>query len=318
MKFYSNEVLPMTQEMNNALQKMRQKRHFCAADWLDQKVTRIVRYFESNNMSTAVIGLSGGIDSSVAFAVMMEAHQRFPSVVKRVVPLTLPALRHAGATHQEDTLYRVRKVCAQYDVDPIVFSRLSEVATIVDQELTSILQLPGSDWTRGQLVPYLRTPLFYNTCSLLTDAGSPALVVGTTNLSEGGYLGYVGKASDGMTDLQIISDLFKSEVYAVAQLCGLDDSVVSTVPTGDMFDGRSDEELFGVTYDFVELHHLWLMNGSPDDIARCEGFESSKERVDKLHAYNGHKYNYQMPSAFLDVMPAAIPGGWNNPVWSDN
>ena len=81
---------------------------------------------------------------------------------------------------------------------------------------------------------------------------------------QGGYIGFFGKASDGMVDIQLISDLHKSEVHALARHLDVPASVIAAVPTGDVFDGRTDEEMIGASYDFIELYMLVLALGGED------------------------------------------------------
>lgn len=131
-------------------------------------------------------------------------------------------------------------------------------------------------------------------------------------------MGYFGKASDGMVDLQIISDIHKSEVYQLAKILKVPDSTIKAVPTGDMFDHRTDEQVFGTTYDFVELylHYLTLTKSSKKQIINRLSAPAQKQfqilanRVEALHHYNAHKYLVDSPSVHLDIYFRIVPGGW--------
>lgn len=316
MKVY-NEAVEMTPHLQAALASYRAARAFNAERWVEKKIQLINEYFTQNNLSGAVLGLSGGVDSAVALTLVKMASEQQGSNIKKIVPLLLPALNYEGATSQDEATNRGKKLCEKLGLNPVLFTKLTPLSQLITEELEDILGMNSSSWARGQLVAYARTPILYNTCSILTDNGNPALVIGTTNLSEGGYLGYVGKASDGMVDLQVISDLYKSEVYAVAEHIGVTESILSATPTGDMYDGREDKEVFGASYDFVELYHLWLQNGSYPVLLEDETFLAGRTNLEKLHAYNGHKYLYGSPSIHLDIMDAHIPGGWQNPTWKE-
>ena len=132
----------------------------------------------------------------------------------------------------------------------------------------------------------------------MSQNGTPGVVIGTTNRDEGSYLGYVGKASDGMVDVQLISDLHKSEVYTVARYLNLPQSILDAIPTGDMYDGRVDEEVFGASYDFAELYlsYLCLIDTAKkifNDNLSEEGkkqFDFYASHLENLHSYNKHKY----------------------------
>lgn len=314
MKIY-NETVEMTPELHEVLATYRTKRNFNAEAWVEEKVTLINAYFTQSNLSGAVIGVSGGIDSAVALALVKRASEVEGSSIKKIAPLMLPAFSFEGATGQENATNQGVELCHKLGLEPHIFTKLTTLSEMITAELERILHLDSSEWARGQLVAYTRTPVLYNTASILTDTGNPALVIGTTNLSEGGFLGYVGKASDGMVDLQIISDLYKSEVYAAAAYLEIPESIMTATPTGDMYDGREDVQVFGASYDFVELHHLWLQYGEDPSLLDDETFLEGKGNLDKMHKYNGHKYSYATPSIHLDIMKADITGGWNNKAW---
>lgn len=315
MKVYNDDYVKMTLPLQEALNKYREARNFNAETWIEQKLILINQYFEVNKLSAAVIGISGGLDSSVSLALIHKASQQPGSPIKNITPLLLPALNYDGATNQDESVQRGTELCETFGLKPRLFTKLTEVTETITHELESILELESTPWSRGQLVAYARTPILYNTCSTLTAHGYPALVIGTINLSEGGYLGYIGKASDALVDLQIISDVYKSEVYEAAKLLGVPHSILKVTPAGDMYDGRDDETVFGASYDFVELYHHWLQNGQDAELAQDETFIQAQENLEQLHRYNQHKYTYSTPSIHLDIMPAGIPGGWNNTPW---
>ena len=156
--------------------------------------------------------------------------------------------------------------------------------------------------------------------SLLNQTGFGAIICGTTNKDEGAYLGYVGKASDGMVDVQIISDIHKSEVYQVAEELEIPESIIKAVPTGDMYDNRTDETVFGASYDFVELYLNYLnfdkqqkiqFVNSLDEISKQQ-FDLYSKNLENLHKYNAHKYLSKSPAVHLDLYDSHINGGWEN------
>lgn len=317
MKVYNDAVM-MTTELSQVLAEYRKNRKFNVVDWVEEKTNLINSYFRQSKLTGAVLGVSGGVDSAVALALVVKASKQAESPIRKIVPLLLPAHDYVGATHQAAATKQAVELCNHYNIEPVEFTKITAISQLITDELERVLNLSSTPWAEGQLVAYSRTPVLYNTCSILTDNGFPALVVGTTNLSEGGYLGYVGKASDGMVDLQVISDLYKSEVYQVAKLLEVPEVILEATPTGDMFDGREDEQVFGATYDFVELFHLWLQNGSDPAIEKNPVFSEGAKNLQKLHAYNQHKYLYKTPSVHLDILNARIPGGWDNPSWKEN
>jgi NAD+ synthetase len=223
----------------------------------------------------------------------------------------------SGATGQDDAVARGRVVCSAFDLQAHVID-LTGVHASIKETVDKAVGITGEDWASGQLVAYARTPAFYYTTSLLTQEGLGGILLGTTNRDEGAYLGYVGKASDGMVDVQLIADLHKDEVRAIASVLGLPDSIIEATPTGDMYDGRDDEEVFGATYPFVKLYlnflcwptvHRNQFLAGLDSQARAQ-FEEMSAHLEKLHRYNAHKYLSKSPAIHLNLLASGVPGGW--------
>jgi NAD+ synthetase len=224
-----------------------------------------------------------------------------------------------GATHQDVATARGIEMCTTLGLEPVQVD-LSSALTAARRASSIGSGNPGTAWSAGQLVSYLRTPVLYYHAALLSEQGSPCVVVGTTNRDEGCYIGFFGKASDGMVDIQPISDLHKSEVYKLGKVLGVSTSVMDAVPTGDTWDGMSDEDMIGTGYDFLELFE-WSLCQSPSAAtkwltglgsdARNE-FELGKSKLEMLHRKNKHKYIGDSPAVHLDVLDRAIPGGWKS------
>lgn len=317
MKVTNPTTAIMSEKAAQQLATYRQERNFNATEWVAEKATLINTYFNQYGLTHAVIGVSGGLDSAVVLAVLHEA-QKQPNSNLHIIPLLLPALKSEGATHQEEATQKGEEVCAAFNQKPALFTGLTALINTITDELSTLTDEPVSEWTTGQAVSYVRTPILYSTASLLTDNNKPAVVIGTINLSEGGYLGYIGKAGDGMVDLQIVSDLYKSEMFAVAELLNVPDCTLNATPTGDMYDGRSDEEVFGASYDFVELFQHWIQDGRNPELLEDEQFKQAVHNLENMHKYNSHKYLNGSPAVHLDILPAQIPGGWNNTPWKAN
>jgi NAD+ synthetase len=304
-------------ELLNILFTVRQARGFNAHALLTAKVRMINAYFKEHNLSGAVIGVSGGVDSAVALGLLSRASEVAGSPIKKITAVSLPFSVDRGVSNQDiarENAIRVSRAfkvpCACIDLG----STLSELRTSALGATT----LQSDAWADGQLAAYLRTPALYYLSALLTCNGMPAIVCGTTNRDEGSYLGFFGKASDGMVDLQIVSDLHKSEVYALGEILGVPTSTLMAAPTGDVFDGRNHLEMIGVPYDFVELYTSWLClpEKQQERVVESLGpaaeiqFNEWAERVESMHRYNAHKYASGNPSRHLDVLPRAVPGGW--------
>lgn len=257
---------------------------------------------ESSKMTNFVVGLSGGIDSALVAAILGKLPKKYS-----VHFLSLP-MYVSGVTDQ-DLSVRDSWILSEWIRNNSTCYTSYQKIDLTDCQLGVVRAFPGSAWEEGQLSPILRTAVLYYTANKRN-----AIVVGTTNRDEGAYIGFFGKASDGMNDLQLISDLHKSEVYILAKYLQLPDLFLNREPKGDVFDGRSDYQMIGATYDEVELYmsakdNPSMMNLLEEDLSLKEPFRN----IENLHQKNLHKYwhNVGSYSIHLDVMERKVFGGWN-------
>ena len=299
-------VLDLDATQRTVLHSRRNPLHVLRAQW-EAKVDKTLHYFQRYGLSGAVVGVSGGIDSALALAFLKAMRERSPGTLRKIVPLLLPIYEDDAATGQRQATERAATLCTRWGLTPHVVDM-----TCAHQALSQALHASQgiqTPWTRGQLVAYLRTPALYNATSMLTEDGFPAVVVGTTNYDEGAYIGYFGKASDGLVDIQVLSDWHKHDVYTLSEWLGVTDDILSVTPTGDMFDGRVDEQVFGFTYDALEYDlRSRLLQSMPVDSA-------IRARVEALHQYNAHKYMTASPAIHMDVNPRQLQHGWKTTVW---
>lgn len=313
----------MQHTMNSGLQDLlsilRSRRGFNAAACLNAKANLINNYFRGNGLNAAVFGLSGGVDSAVVAAVLAHAMHQPDSPIKRVVALIVP-IDAIGSSGQDAAVTRAKEVVEVLGIESWTCD-MSTPQVMARQVLQDASGVWMSQWSCGQMLSIMRTPLFYGAAAVLQQEGFRSLVVGTTNRDEGAYIGFFGKASDGMVDLQFLSDLHKSEVYALAELLGIPLSVINEKPRGDVWDGRTDEEMIGAPYDFLEFYQL--LKCAPIDLAfeafkaidRLNGeamdqFTMWSSVIEALHTTNAHKYRVGSPAVHLDVYERSVPAGW--------
>lgn len=318
MKVYNaNSDKPMTNQLHELIDKMRLEKNFNAKDYVEKKAKIINEYMSKFNLKSCVVAVSGGIDSAVVLGIINYAFKQENTPIKKVIPLLLPITKSTGVTNQEDATIRGKELCDKLGLKPFVID-LSKINSVIREDLESVIGITGDDWAIGQLGPYSRTPILYYTTSLLCQEGFNAIICGTTNKDEGTYLGYIGKASDGMVDVQIISDIHKSEVYKVGEYLDIPKSIMEVTPSGDMYDNRSDETVFGAPYDFVELYLNYLnyddnkkekLLNSLDKDSR-EQFDFYANNLENLHRYNLHKYMGCSPAIHFDLWDSSVKNGW--------
>jgi NAD+ synthase len=172
-----------------------------------------------------VLGLSGGIDSSVAAALAKEAAGR-----KRVLGVFLPC-----HSHKED-LKHAKAIAAKLGIK----TKLLDLSAIYDNLLKI---LPGAGKTaKVNLKPRLRMLALYYFANKLNY-----LVCGTGNRSEL-MVGYFTKHGDGAVDILPIGGLLKEEVRKLAGELAIPKEIIDRVPTAGLWAGQTDEGEMGVLY----------------------------------------------------------------------
>lgn len=324
MKIYNKhriEELPET--IKNKLDEYRKNRNFSVDSYISSKVDILNKYFSKYKLNTAIIAVSGGIDSSLVLALLNKAAMAENSYLKKIVPVFIPAYDSKGVTGQHDAFNRASELCLKFDIK-IIELDISKHTNQLSDSIQNVLDIKSDNWSEGQLVPYLRTTSLYYFSTLLTQNNQKAVIIGTTNADEGQYIGYFGKASDGLVDIQLISDIHKSEVYAISEHLGVPDSILNVVPTGDMYDARVDEEVFGFPYDFIEFYRYYLnMNTIEKNEFKelliinkeIEIFDKLEQNVENMHRYNKHKYLGNSPAVHFDVIDTKIDCGWKYSIW---
>ena len=320
MKVYNEQSdRNLSEQLKEIEKEKRKKRNFNPKDYIEQKSNLLNEYMNKYGLKACVIAISGGIDSAVVLGIVKKASEQTNSPIKKIMPMLLPILKSTGVTNQNEATNRGKELCEKLDLKPYIID-LTSVNNEIRKSLEPVIEIKGEDWAIGQLGPYSRTPVLYYTTSLLNQERFGAIICGTTNKDEGAYLGYVGKASDGMVDVQVISDIHKSEVYQVARELGIPKSIIEAIPSGDMYDSRTDETVFGASYDFVELYLNYLnMEDSEKEKLISSLDEKSKEQFDfyaknleNLHKYNLHKYMAKSPAVHLDLYDSSVKGGWDS------
>lgn len=314
----------LTPDLAELLSQLRAVASFDPQRYTQHKGERLNAYMRAWGLKSCVVAVSGGIDSAVVLALVHAASRMTASPIERIVAVLLPVHDPQAATNQQEATARGQEVCAALGIEPTLVD-LSTAHAVTKTLVDEALGVQGEGWAAGQLVAYQRTPALYYVTSLLSQQGQPAILVGTTNRSEGAYIGYFGKASDGLVDVQLISDIYKREVFELGRHLKVPASVLSATPTGDMYDGRVDEEVFGTSYDFVELFlRLKQMPDAERQAAERALSEAGQQRLallsarlEALHRYNAHKYLGMSPAVHLDLLDCSIPAGWRYSTWSD-
>lgn len=197
-------------------------------------------YAEENNISSLVIGVSGGIDSAVTST--LAAMTGLETIV-----LSMPI-------HQNET-----QVDLQQEHIKWLQSKYNNVVSL-KFDLT-----PTYESFKATLNPYINDLSLANTRARLRmttlyqiAAMYGGIVVGTGNKVEDFGVGFYTKYGDGGVDISPIADLMKSEVYAIGKSLGIISGIMEAAPTDGLWgDSRTDEEQIGASYDDLEWAMLY-------------------------------------------------------------
>lgn len=279
---------------------------------LDSKVALLEDYFQQFGINGVVVGMSGGVDSAVVSGILRHC----PSL-KRVVAVAAP-ISSKGATNQDVAAERaIRQANAfQMEVWKLDLTPAQFCYEGIMRCSPSNAEGEKRVWADGQILSIARTPLFYGVAAHLQAEGFRTLVAGTTNRSEGSYIGFYGKGSDGMNDIQPISDLWKSQVFALAEYLGVIPEIINEKPRGDVWDSRCDEDMIGATYPeieaYLEAKCLYETPMKYTVIGVNPRKMTCSIAIERLHKTNLHKYLVGSPAVHFDVLPRHVPGGWSS------
>jgi NAD+ synthase len=226
-------------------------------DWLRD-------YFEKNGKDCgAVVGISGGKDSSTVAALCAQALGK-----ERVYGVLMPQ------GQQHDIAY------SRELVEFLGIKRLEvNIKKTVDAMLESIKE---ADFSLNRQATINIPARIRMTTLYAVSAAVNGRVANTCNLSED-YIGYATKYGDAAGDFSPLSQLTVTEVKLVARELALPEKFIEKVPE-DGLSGLSDEENIGFTYAVLDKY---IREGVCEDAA-------IKEKIDRMHKLNLHK---------LELMP---------------
>lgn len=196
---------------------------------IKEEIVLFLKYvFKNTSISQAVIGVSGGIDSAVVLSLLTKA---LP--INDIHPVLMP---YKGQDMQDAYL-----VCNE-----LGFS--SEMISVINIE--SIVR--ATETTLGEEISSLRKGniMARSRMMVLFDQAKKyqAMVVGTENKTEN-YLGYFTRFGDAASDLEPITNLYKTEVRQLAGELNLPQEIINKPPSAGLWAGQTDESEFGFSYD---------------------------------------------------------------------
>lgn len=223
-------------------------------------IEKFVRdYLDKSHCKQYVLGLSGGVDSSLVAAITKAAVGK-----EKLTCIMIPIESHPSDL--EDAM----ELASQLDLNYIVIDGTTSYRETVNRFLEQGIELDRA--TLSNLKVRIRMTILY---AYAQKVGG--LVIGTDNKDER-YTGYFTKYGDGAVDLLPIVHLVKSEVVEGCKIYGISDRLAERTPSAGLFEGQTDETEMGVKYSDLDNY---LLGGEIDS--------KSKERIEHLHRISEHK-----------------------------
>lgn len=238
--------------------------------FLEKIVNEIVTWLRERtkeaNAAGLLVGLSGGIDSSVVSHLIKRAFPNDSLAVIMPIKSNPVDIEHA---------HKVVQSCGIKVVEVDLTETHRVMFETIKQSVTR------GEWNAESeriADANLRARLRMSTLYTLA-ANYKYLVVGTDNKAEW-FTGYFTKYGDGGVDLQPLIEFTKREVKELAKFLGVPEEVIEKKPSADLWVGQTDEQELGTTYEMID-NYL-------DGIAIPE---KDREIIERLHRRTEHKRN---------------------------
>lgn len=238
----------------------------------DRCVQWIREWFDRNGKGCcAVLGMSGGKDSTVAAAICAEALGK-----DRVVGVAMPA--------EGQSLNDADKICAYLGIRYIcvpIGDIINSFSGIADCKISDQEDIVLSKQAEQNIPPRVRMTVLYAVSQSLDGR-----VVNTCNLSEN-WVGYATRWGDSVGDFSPLGELVVTEIRGIGHALGIPAVWVDKISDDGLPHSCSDEQKFGFTYEVLDRY---IRTGECEDPA-------VREKIDAMHRRNLFKMS--MPESFV-------------------
>jgi NAD+ synthase len=226
---------------------------------------------EQSGMNGVVIGMSGGLDSSVLAKLAVDALGP-----EKVLGIFLPesTTPEADAEHAE---FYARSLEIEFETIPIgeMLKASKKVLDVTIKDKAVMANMKAR----------CRMIILYQRANSLNR-----LVLGTGNKSEL-MVGYFTKFGDGGSDLLPLGDLYKTQVNEMARFLGLPEEIIIKPPSAGLWDSQTDEVELGISYEELDSILLGMeLSMDDDDISERTGAPLSEvARIRSMVKRSAHK-----------------------------
>ncbi|MDK2789843.1 MAG: synthase [Methanothermococcus sp.] len=208
------------------------------------KITKFIREkVEEANANGVVVGLSGGIDSSLVAYLCVKALGK-----DKVLGVIMPE-KNSNPLDKEHAELVANKLGIEYNISDI---------TEVLKAFGAGGYVPTREFDKkadGNLKPRIRMCILYYFANKRN-----LLVAGTSNKSEI-YMGYGTKYGDLGSDFLTIGNLFKTEVKELAKYLGVPEEIIEKPPSAGLWKGQTDEAELGISYELLDKILMGIEQG---------------------------------------------------------
>ena len=231
-------------------------------------VNFIRNYVTKAGFDGAVLGLSGGIDSSLVAALACEAIGS-----EKVLGIMMPVDAEKDSANVADAKSLAKTLGMKHEL----FELKQAIAAFYSLSLDRV--------ALGNLTARLRMVTWYARANQ-----ENRIVLGTGNKSEL-MVGYFTKYGDGGSDMLPIGELYKTNVWDLSNHIGLPEKIVGKTPSAGLWQGQTDEGELGITYQELDsILFLYLEKGmSEKDIIEWGIEEEQVRKVMRLMKQSEHK-----------------------------
>lgn len=196
--------------------------------------------FVRTNKKNAVIAVSGGIDSALSLSLLVKALPK-----NQIWPILLPYGRQDMS--DAETILDFWQIPAEN-------RKTLNISSMVDAICKSLLIEDADKLRKGNVMARVRMIAVFDYAK-----NKDALVVGTENKSEY-YLGYFTRFGDEASDIEPLSNLYKTQVRQMARKLNLPEIFLEKKPSADLWQGQNDEAELGFSYELADQVLIYLID----------------------------------------------------------
>lgn len=242
----------------------------------NRKITNFIkRTLSDQKREKVVIGLSGGIDSTLSFF-----------LVRGVLPLNKIIVAHLY--YGSPDFKKMNKILHDLKFPKKNIHMISiKKAVDITCKMLNITDSSDNKIRKGNICARMRMIALFDLAKL-----NKALVIGTENKSEN-LLGYFTRFGDQASDIEPIEHLYKTQVLDLAKYLGIPDDVINQPPSAGLWENQTDEKELGFSYEEADkVLYLYIDKKMRLDRIKKFGLKNAEKIISR---YINNKFKHEAP-----------------------